>query len=294
MMTNATSRSAIWLVVVVTVSLIVMPAAGLFVLRQLALWLIVGDAEEHIPPYNPDAKPSLPPHSRLYSIWPDGIPAMPIDAQPHFIDHPGGQPEFDEARLIEAGCTIRFPGNEEPRVECDADSPLAWFGCVSMRTYQHDIGSGLDPAHPFIATCDLSPGDGEGLYRASPVGSAHHVFQVDGSYVLASSPADMQELFAPIDSPEEALAYAQLLTGLSALYEFKPRLGRQLFLQEVIEDSRATDLGHGYFVHLFHRQGVGCGPFVTSEVGVIVDRDGTVTWMDATPVYLDLHSWCID
>jgi hypothetical protein len=135
--------------------------------------------------------------------------------------------------------------------------------------------------------------DVEGLYGAGTF-RVGHIFKVDDNYVLVNSAAEMQGMFAPIDSPEEALSYTQLLTGLRAEYEFKPRFGKQMFLQEVVQDTHVTDLGHGYFVHLYHSPTLGCGPYITSQVDVIVDRDGTITWMGATPVYVDLHMMCLD
>jgi hypothetical protein len=85
-----------------------------------------------------------------------------------------------------------------------------------------------------------------------------------------------------------------LFTGLRAEYEFKPRFGKQMFLQEVIQDTHVTDMGDRYSVLLYHSPIFGCGPYVTSQIDVIVDRDGTITWMGATPIYIDLHRMCLD
>jgi hypothetical protein len=266
---------------------------GLALLRALMLRMIVGDASDRIPPYNPDARPSLPPHSISCSIWDaDGIPASPISSKPHFVDHPAQQAGFDTSILEDAGCKARFPRNAKPSVECDADSSLAGFGCDHLLVYQTDTGAGLDPAHALVATCHHHA-DSESLYQ---VGSLRvgHIFKIDGGYTLVNAPSKMKELFAPIESSAEALSYAQLLTGLRAEYKFRPGLGERVFLQEVIQDSHVTEIDHGYYVHLYHTPTLGCGPYITSEVGVIVGRDGTITWMEATPVYVDLHGLCFD
>ncbi|MBN1811141.1 MAG: hypothetical protein JXA14_04825 [Anaerolineae bacterium] len=290
--------NAVWRVVVgivagiglLTAALIV---GGWFILRELALNVIVGNAEDYIPPYNSDAKPDLPPDSISYSIWgADGIPATPIASKPHFINHPALQVKVDATLIEEAGCIARFPNNEQPSLACDDGSPLARFECEVLLTSRFDVGFGLDPAYPLVAMCYYWS-DAEGLYGAGTF-RVGHIFEVDDNYVLVNSAAEMQGMFAPIDSPEEALSYTQLLTGLRAGYEFKPRFGKQMFLQEVIQDTHVTDMGHGYFVHPYHSPTLGCGPYITSQVDVIVDRDGTITWMGATPVYVDLHMMCLD
>lgn len=284
-------RTGWYILIGIVVGVAVLVIGGCFALRQLALWAIVGDAEDHIPPYNPNAEPNLPPSSVSSSIWgSDGIPATPIASKPHFIDHPTQQAKVDVALVEEAGCSIRFPSNEKPSVECDSGSPLIQFGCEHLLVNQFDIGFGLDPDYSFVATCYFWD---TGVYDIGPLDAAH-IFQADDGYVLVDSITQMQEMFAPITSSEEALAYAQLLTGLRAEYEFKPRFGRQMFLQEVIQDTHVTDLGHGYFVHLYHSPTLGCGPYITSQVDVIVGRDATITWMGATPVYIDLHRMCLD
>jgi hypothetical protein len=290
---NTTWRVVVGIVAGISLLTAALIIGGRIILRELALKVIVGNAEDHIPPYNPSAKPDLPPSSISYSIWgAEGIPATPIASEPYFIDQPARQVKVDATLVEEAGCRTRFPNNEQPSLMCDDISPLARFDCEGLFTEQIDIGFGLDPAYPLVATCYYWPG-AESLYGLGPF-RVGHVFKVDDDYVLLNSVSEMQRVFAPVDSSEEALSYAQLLTGLRAEYEFKPRYGKQMFLQEVIQDSHVTDLGHGYFVHLYHSPTLGCGPYVTSQVDVIVDRDGTITWMGATPVYIDLHRVCND
>ncbi len=84
-----------------------------------------------------------------------------------------------------------------------------------------------------------------------------------------------------------------MMTGLRAYFtwSFDPTL---IYLQESIEATHVTEEEGSYLVNLYHTRGCGCEPWMTSEVIIQVDRDGTVTWKSAFPVYFTTGFSCAD
>ncbi len=100
-------------------------------------------------------------------------------------------------------------------------------------------------------------------------------------------------MFVPLDSSAQALAYAQMLTGLQAVFApaFDPTV---LYLQATIQGTHVTEVEGGYRMNLYHTKICGCEPWMTSEVTLQVDRDGTLIWKSALPVYFSTGYNCVD
>jgi hypothetical protein len=255
-------------------------------------------ANEFTPKYN--ASPRLPPdYSVSRGIWPEGIPAAPIRGEPQFIDHP--EPELfsiDEALIEEAKCSRRLSGTY---LDCTFTSPLMAFDCHGFRL-PVEITSGLEPDYPIVAECLYEPNDtdeanDEYVYRAGCLYADNigYIFEIDEEYVLVNTAEEMQELFAPIESPEEALAYAQMLTGMQARQDFYLEPEHTVYFTSVLEDTYVTQTDPGYVVHLYHSQVCGCDTYLTSKVDVIVNRNGAMAWGDTSPAYLEIYmGMCVD
>lgn len=258
------------------------------------------------PQFNAKAIPNLPPEYSISTpIWPwqNGIPAKPIANAPRFIDYPPPDLAFDLALLAEAGCTTST--TSDFYLDCTPPSPLLSFGC-DILTLPHPpgINSGLDPDYPVIATCGhLQPSGSSAtnpaeayLYRAGCLDrfNMSYIIKVDDQLVQANSAAIMIGLFAPIDSPTEAISYAQMLTGMQAVYSFDLGRNRTVFYQAVITGTHATEMNGQYTVHLYHTEVCGCETYLTSQVDIIVGYDGTISWGEAIPVYLIASPGCRD
>jgi hypothetical protein len=246
------------------------------------------------PKYNKDATPVIPPdYSRSVSIWRDGVPATPVACGPQITDYPE-RPFAGSLVLLERlGCAPMSPGGHI--LECGTDSPLVSLDCDTL-SRPFELVTGLDPAYPVVAECWHYDLDHRHLYLAGCIArvGVGYVFEINGEYVLADAAETIQELFVPIDSTDEALSYAQMLTGLRAMFAFQADYDVTMFYQEVVEGSHATETDEGYVAHLYHQQVCGCDTFVTSQVDIIVKRDGSVTWGDVEPTYVEFRPWCVD
>jgi hypothetical protein len=121
----------------------------------------------------------------------------------------------------------------------------------------------------------------------------HYIFQVDGEYVLVSSLDELKRLFVPVESPEEAVSFAQLVTGLEATYNFTydPYL---MYFHETIEATHVTQAGDVFEMNLFNMEGCSCEPWFNTQVTIQVERDGQVTWVDTVPIYMTTGWGCAD
>ncbi|MBN1484683.1 MAG: hypothetical protein JXA37_08170 [Chloroflexia bacterium] len=111
--------------------------------------------------------------------------------------------------------------------------------------------------------------------------------------VLAESEKVMQDLFAPIESPEEALIYAQLLSGLQSRDTFLYNKDLTYF-QAVIQTTQVRETSEGYIVNLFHSEVCGCNTYITSQVDLLVSYGGSLAWLAAQPIYVRYQAGCVD
>ena len=250
-------------------------------------------AYDFVPPYRVDAYPELPPsYSVNDSIWPDGLPAQPITGQPRFIEypHPTWKPSVTSSN--KPGCSEDSPS--DIFLHCSDSDLLASFQCDYLGG---PGGVGVDLAYPVVAVCHrrYKPAD-QYLYQVGcrERDNVSFIAQVDEQYVLVDSESKMKQLFAPIDSPAEALSYAQMRTGLLPYYSTRVTLENTVFFQEVIEGAHASEAEDGYVVFLFHQQSCGCNISITSQVEILVNLDGEIVWQGAKPLYLRVTGLCVD
>lgn len=185
---------------------------------------------------------------------------------------------------------------------------LTSFGCDEIQAPSNFIG-GLHPSYP-IAICVIQyiPGeDTEELaaeiengqffyYTGGLFGSyVRYLTYQNGEFVLLKTEEDFRKLFAPIESPDEALSYALAVKNLSAYYGLQYIPGYE-YEVDTIEDTYVTPDAEGYLVHLFYYQTFGCGPHWTSEVDVHVSTEGNIEERSSRPGFRDpgLDELCVD
>ena len=114
----------------------------------------------------------------------------------------------------------------------------------------------------------------------------------DGQYRLIANQSELQVLFAPVDSANEALAFALVATDLAA--KFRLDHAGSEYYAETIEGTHVDETPEGYVVHLFANleRRCDCATFVTSAVDVLVTREGRVEVIESQPAYG--YSACID
>jgi len=207
------------------------------------------------------------------------IPDLPVNIQP----------------FTEAGCS----GENLYVMECAADSPLYALGCDFLSV--NAVSGGLRPGYA-VATCTRRDTSGEPPAPAmfNKTGCLMPLYQsvvvsVDGEFRLVNDTASFQGLFAPIESEAEALAYAQLVTGLNAIYGWDVA-DDSLYHYQVdrLEDTHVEQTDEGYIVSLFSDAEplCGCATHTIYQRDVLVHSSGQVEIVNSTPLY-DFEA-CID
>jgi hypothetical protein len=168
---------------------------------------------------------------------------------------------------------------------------------------------GLKPSYP-IAICAMKYIPGEGTeelaaeiesgqffyYTGGLFGSyVRYIIYQNGEFVLLKTEEELRKLFAPIESPDEALSYVLVAKNLSAYYglHYDPAYKYEV---DAIEDTYVTPNADGYLIHLFNYQAFGCGPHWTSEVDVYVSVAGNIEERNSRQSFRDpgLDELCVD
>jgi len=186
----------------------------------------------------------------------------------------------------ETGCSAALPQ--------DLDFQGFWIEEPS------DLLGGLDPVIPLAVVQTISfshdptiPAVYSGTCTATI--SYNYLVFLDGKIRALDSKADFAAVFAPIDSPEEALSYAVASTGYMALYDLELIKDIQVLSKKLEETHVSTKKG-GYVVHLFDLFLCHCGPHVIRSVEVTVNVDGTVSVSEPVDAFSDpeLDNACFD
>jgi hypothetical protein len=107
-----------------------------------------------------------------------------------------------------------------------------------------------------------------------PVLIRYVIFQ-DNHFVLLKNENDFRKIFAPLENPDEALAYVQAITGGGSSYGLKFDPHYEYFV-DVIEDTHIDPVADGYVVYLYQKDVLGCGPHLTHQITIHVTGDGIV------------------
>jgi hypothetical protein len=211
--------------------------------------------------------------------------------KPAIINHPAPSLVIDFSPFTDTSQHNRF---------------LVEFGCNQISQPSNYLG-GLSPAYP-IALCEVHPYAEESVNVDLVQGEDYFynyggLFPVyirylivrDGEFQLIRNLDELQDVYAPIETPEEALSYALAATNLSAYYGIE-RNPDYTYEVDTLEDTHVETTDSGYVLHLYDYQDFGCGPFWTSTVDVQVTTDGTLTILDQEHVYRDPDNdnLCVD
>jgi hypothetical protein len=236
-------------------------------------------------------------------------------ANPTFVNHP--QPSLPENPALEfavfedAGC----PANQYDFHRCEPDSLLGAFGCEEIAR-PSEFAALLQPSYP-LAQCWTSASGGsdsaefdwvgmprykyssEGRFFFRDGGPAsvfvRYVVFVEGSFELIGTEDEFRSIYAPIETPAEALGYAVSVTGLWAFFGQTPT-SFYVYYADEIEDTHVEVVAESYVAHLFHIDVFGCGSHLTHATDFVVTRDGHITQIRKEPVYRnpDQDGHCVD
>ena len=226
------------------------------------------------------------------TVTPRPTPTVPptISVSPTIIPHPKPALSVDLQVLRDAGCAIDW-GRYSGAWVCPDNAAIKALGCDTLAP--DNLFAGFTPYYPVMRcrTFQSPPPDQEHFRRMGYSYGSYLLFK-DGHYRLIANQSELQTLFAPVDSTDEALAFALIATDLAAKLSLDHAGGE--YYAETIEGTHVDETSEGYVVHLFANpaQCCGCATFVTSAVDVLVTRNGRVTVLESQPAYG--YSACID
>lgn len=194
--------------------------------------------------------------------------------------------------LLQAGCVKTAEG-----LDCSQGGPVKALGCMPNSKVDDALGA-LTPAAS-IAECNTIARDptNEGIVHLGcrlPVVRRYAV--ASGNKVeLIKNADEFAARFGPVETPEEALAFAVALTKARPLAEVVIPEGATVYVQH-IEPTYVEQAPEGYRVRLFDFQLCGCGPHDWLAVDFLVTRSGKVTQTGAQAIYADpkMKGMCVD
>lgn len=201
----------------------------------------------------------------------------------------------DASAFIEAGCIDTRNG----RLNCSSIGLEERFSCESIWVLD-DLG-GLSPNVP-IVECDVLIENWTGNADAGIVheGCLQPLFRKyivieNGEYKLIGNKEEFVRFFAPVESPEEALAFAVALTNSYAIYNLTIPESYNVFVSS-IKTTYVEKTDAGFKVHLFFSQFCGCGNHPYYSVDYLVNTSGEVKEISSERIYEnpELTGLCID
>ncbi len=172
-------------------------------------------------------------------------------------------------------------------------------GCFEIKNVSSELYA-LTPALPIVECLYLTKDDSAleddlGIVREGcmmPIYRRFIVGQGTDSRIISSA-EQFRLMFAPVQSKEEALAFAVALTDSFALYDTTVPEGYFKTASQVTP-TYAEDTKEGYAVHLFEIQSCGCGSHPYYAVDYLVTGDGNVTETHREEVFNSNYSICVD
>jgi hypothetical protein len=206
---------------------------------------------------------------------------------PNVKNYPTPETSASLTALGDLGCHEQYG-----RWICAPESQLGQLGCEQIRP-AGEILSGLQPSYPmFVCLVQREAGkplaESDYIYREGCLLAEYvrYVIQENGELRLLKSLADLQQVYAPVETEDEALSYALAASGLGVRYGITADPNLRYFVDE-IEDTHVETVPEGFRVHLFDYKLCGCGPHPTYTVDVLVTKDGQVQELSREKVYED-------
>ena len=207
-------------------------------------------------------------------------------------EYPAPQIASDNTWFEEHGCfenTDCLPDELDPiALQFNAIHPVS------------DLLGGFDPQIPLALVQNVSfAGDPEvpAVYTEGCMAtfSVRYLAVDQDQIVLVDDVEDLQRLFAPIDSADEALSYVVAATGLIPLFDLEAHPEYTRYSKPLAESHVVFD-GEKYLVTLFDTFLCGCGPHIVESVEVSVLADGTLQKGEPVNAFSDpeTEGLCID
>ncbi len=195
------------------------------------------------------------------------------------------------SEFLNSGCVI-----DGYKLNCSSLGLEQRFGCYEVANTSVELEA-LDPRLPIVECHSLATESSgqEGLVRTGCMlaGYRNYIVKKDGDFRLIRSRDEFASLFAPVQSPQEAMAFAVALTNSFPLYDTAPPEG-YFSVSSAIAPSSVEEKDGSFVVHLFDRPICGCGSHPYYAVDYLVTEAGNVTELSRQKVYDSNAMICFD
>jgi len=208
-------------------------------------------------------------------------------------------PDFknDLSLFMDIGCALENGGS----IICPNPSAITSSGCGNFHIPSSSLG-GLNPAYPMIECWgwDYSSEENDSVRLSACPSDPFYQYAISlGGYLsFIKNTNDFKTLFAPVETPEEAIGFAIALTGDDPLFDFTlPSDVKFSIDPSDFQLTYAEETDKGYEVLLFSDQGCGCHYLtLLTAKKYLVTSSGDVTLMDSYEIYhgADEGMICVD
>jgi hypothetical protein len=193
--------------------------------------------------------------------------------------------------LIESGCV-----GMGYRLDCSSLGLEERFGCSQISNASAALNN-LTPNLP-IAECLTRVRDNEaeeGIVREGCMLPSYRRYIVlqDGEFRLIRTRAELLALFAPVETPEEAISFAVAFTNSFPKYDTTAPEG-YFPVTSSLQPTYAKEVEQGFEVHLFDIPICGCSTHPCYAVDYLVTREGVVTELSRQKAYDSGSMICFD
>jgi hypothetical protein len=219
------------------------------------------------------------------------------DLFPKIVNHEKPDIQADFAPFQNVGCDE--PDKRENQYRCEEGSQLFDAGCNTITKLP--LLGGLSPNYPIVlctleidrefAFVELPPN--ECLYAdgfMTTFCNRYVVYKGD-KFQLVKSMDKFRALFSPVDTPNEALAFALANGKYMAQYDQTKR-SDVIYWVLKLEDTYVDSTEDGYIVHVFFTNPYGCAMFSTDVVDVKVTHDGNLEVINQHTTYYLKETIC--
>jgi hypothetical protein len=188
--------------------------------------------------------------------------------------------KVDMSPLIEMGCkrVKTYPG--ESSLDCSSIGLEKKFGCEQLTEVPNELGA-LTPSVPIIEcwfSANIAPDAVNGIRIVGCMlpETFQYLVYTKGEFVKIDSPKAFVSFFAPVGSPEEALAFAVALSDGFPIYKIEIPEGMYVETPNMNPTS-VEKSGDNFLVHLFGFDSCGCGPHWYYSIPATVNKAGDVS-----------------
>ena len=170
------------------------------------------------------------------------------------------------------------------------------FGCMQTSNASRALEN-LSPPLPLVECLFLSKdyNSEEGIVREGCMMPLfrRYIAKQGEELMLISSREEFLSIFAPVETKEEALAFAVALT--SSLPRYDTSVPEGYFpVTSSIRPTYEKETEEGYLVHLFDSELCGCGSHPFYAIDYLVTKAGNVTELSREKVYDSTMQMCVD